>query len=70
MTIYFFGKSDVAKNQKISGTVITVAEGYRVSHMTMTGEKESGWDMYPHTYKTLLGLLRAVKRAGHFVSLD
>lgn len=63
MKIYTHTKDGVA-----SGKVVEVDRGYVVGPLCLHGET-SGWDMYRRTYASLLGLLRAVARNGHFVSL-
>ena len=54
--------------REISGIVIPVVGGYRVTAMCEPGSVR-GWDMYPKKYATLISLLKDVKRRGHLVRL-
>ena len=54
--------------REISGIVIQVVGGYRVTAMCEPGSVR-GWDMYPKKYPTLIRLLQDVNRRGHLVRL-
>lgn len=65
MRIYTNTKTGV----RISGRVIQVAEGYRVTEFTEAG-KSAGWHLMRRTYKKLSTLLRAAEGYRYNVELE
>ena len=68
MKIYTYAEGNASTVVKISGTVIQVAEGYRVTEFREDGS-QAGWHLMRRTYKTLSTLLRAAEGYKYNVEL-
>jgi hypothetical protein len=68
MKIYTYTTGHSSTGVKISGTVIQVAEGYRVTEFRQDGS-QAGWHLMRRTYKKLSTLLRAAEGYRYNVEL-
>lgn len=69
MRIYTYTTGNSSTGVRISGRVIQVAEGYRVTEFRPDGSC-AGWHLMRRTYKQLSTLLRAAEGYGYNVALE
>jgi len=69
MKIYTYAAGNASTGFKISGTVIQVAEGYRVTEFRKDDGSQAGWHLMRRTYKKLSTLLRVAEGYRYNVEL-